>query len=99
MTDLRPILQDEPSTAERLLIASATLDRPPPGGRERALLALGLVAGVGATSASAGAATGAGAASPLGSLPTVPVLPARFAPADLATGIGISGDGGTTGPT
>jgi hypothetical protein len=50
------MLQGDTSDAERLLLRSARLDTPPPGGRGRALAALGLAAGAGTAAASSSAA-------------------------------------------
>jgi hypothetical protein len=60
VTDPRPLLEGEPSEAERLLLTSARLDKPPADGRARALVALGLAAGLGTA-----ATSGTAAASPL----------------------------------
>ena len=63
MTDLKPILEDEPTLVERQLLLSAGLDAPPSGGKLRTLVAFGIGAGAATTSASATAATsGLGAA-------------------------------------
>ncbi len=59
MKDPRPLLLDDPSLAERLLLSSAVLDRPPPGGKARALVALGLGASVGTAATPSSAAAGA----------------------------------------
>ncbi|HEX3593879.1 MAG TPA: hypothetical protein VHU80_02225 [Polyangiaceae bacterium] len=57
MNHVRRILEEDPSAAERLLLASASIDSPPPDGRARVLVALGLAASVGTAASSASAAT------------------------------------------
>jgi hypothetical protein len=54
VSDLRPIVQDDPTERERALLGSARLDSPPAGSREGVLAALGLAAVT--TTAGAGAA-------------------------------------------
>jgi|HubBroStandDraft_1064217.scaffolds.fasta_scaffold110308_2 hypothetical protein len=56
MNDLRPILQDDPTEREKLLIDSARLDVPPAAAKGRMLAALGFAA-VTTTTAGAGGAT------------------------------------------
>jgi hypothetical protein len=62
MTELRPILGDDPTDEERRLLDSARLDVPPRAGRRRTLTAMGLAAAVTTTAGTGGAAaTTAGA--------------------------------------
>jgi len=56
MSELRPILDEDPTDGERRLLASAHLDAPPPQAKRRALAALGFAAVT--TSAATGAAAG-----------------------------------------
>jgi hypothetical protein len=56
MSDLRPILQDNPNELEKVLLGSARLDAPPVAAKGRALAALGFAA-VTTTTAGAGGAT------------------------------------------
>jgi hypothetical protein len=62
VTELRPILGDEPTDDERRLLDSARLDVPPHAGRRRTLAAMALAAAVTTTAGTGGAAaTTAGA--------------------------------------
>ena len=56
MTELRPILGDDPTDEERRLLDSARLDVPPRAGRRRTLAAMGLAAAVTTTAGTGGAA-------------------------------------------
>jgi hypothetical protein len=58
VSELRPILGDRPTEAERRLLRSARLDVPPASGKGRALAAVGLAAAM-TTTAGTGAATAA----------------------------------------
>jgi hypothetical protein len=55
VSDLRRILQDDPSERETLLITSARLDAPPAAGKGRVLAALGFAAVTTATAGAGGA--------------------------------------------
>jgi hypothetical protein len=58
VSELRPILGDQPTEAERRLLRSAQLDVPPASGKGRALAAVGLAAAM-TTTAGTGGATAA----------------------------------------
>jgi hypothetical protein len=57
MSEPRPILEDNPSVVEQRLIVSARFDRPPLGGKQRILVAMGFGAGTATVGGAATAAT------------------------------------------
>jgi hypothetical protein len=56
VSELVPILGDDPTDDEKRLLGSARLDVPPRAGKRRALAAMGLVAAVTTTAGTGGAA-------------------------------------------
>jgi hypothetical protein len=61
VSELIPILGDDPTDDEKRLLDSARLDVPPRAGKRRTLAAMGLVAAMTTTAGTGGAATTAGA--------------------------------------
>lgn len=66
MSELRPIVQDNPTEREKLLISSAALDAPPPAGKDRVLAALGLATVTTAVGSASGATIPSAAATTVG---------------------------------